>query len=815
MMKAKLYLFIPILISIILVFSITTVGAIYDKDIAKGFSYKNLKRVIADSIDEESIKSFREMGCFLKNRLKGSASFECPEGIIPRLNVREARVFHIMDLNADIQIGADKVWAEEITGSGVNVAVLDTGIDTNHPELQDSYLGGYDYVNNDANPEDDHGHGTHVAGIISSNGANDANSKGVSPGAGIYMYKVCDSGGGCYEDDMMAAMEAAVQTDAKVMSISIGGGSYTAENCDSDPLAAKVNWVVSQGLTVVVAAGNDGRGVSSPGCASGAISVGAVDSSNNVVYFSGRGPALDIVAPGYYIYSTLIDGYGEMSGTSMATPHVAGVTTLLLDTEPTLTDSEIKTALYTTVSPVNKCYKCIFFFRGRCYFGEQEVTCTPEITGAGVVNAYNAYLAVKPTGPECVMGTDCNDGVSCTDDSCADGSCVYTQNDANCPADEWVDTGNTKWVSTGQCTEKEQKEQEYRDHYCDATLDCQYTVTDTQWIDTGATRNKADGTTCDDGQFCMIGENCQAGICTGGSARDCDDFDICTADSCNETTDSCEHSPAAADGTPCDDGQYCTVNDECTAGTCGGEARDCSDTIACTIDSCDEGNDACVNTADNSLCDDGSFCNGMETCNVLFGCQAGTPVNCNDDNECTTDSCDEGNDACEYTPVADNTVCTGGICCSGTCALPTCSMDTDCDDGNVCTTNTCNYAGTCDALCSYEIITVCSDNDGCCPAGCDYTNDNDCLSTVKCWSAEYTYLKRSSSQFKKFCKCVEGTYGYQSYSYSWGKKTAYQYADSGNNENWETISSNTYFPAYRVRCTDGNWYNANQDYYYG
>jgi len=146
---------------------------------------------------------------------------------------------------------------------------------------------------------------------------------------------VSDSGGNCYEDDMLAAMEdAVVQGIAKVMSISIGGGSYTTSNCDSDPLAAKLNSVVDRGITAVVAAGNDGKGVSTPGCASKAIAVGAVDKTGAVPYFSGRGPALDIVAPGVSIYSTYVNnGYATMSGTSMATPHVSGVVALLLEKE--------------------------------------------------------------------------------------------------------------------------------------------------------------------------------------------------------------------------------------------------------------------------------------------------------------------------------------------------------------------------------------------------------------------------------------------------------------------------------------------------
>jgi len=113
--------------------------------------------------------------------------------------------------------------------------------------------------------------------------------------------------------------------------------------------------------------------------------------------------------------------------------------------------------------------------------------------------------------PDLTPCTD--DGVGCTDDVCQAGACQHIVNDSNCPADAWTDTGNTRWVDDSPCTEREQKEQEFRDYYCHATLGCQYTVTGTQWVDTGATRNKQDGTVCtDDGVGCTD-DVCQAGAC--------------------------------------------------------------------------------------------------------------------------------------------------------------------------------------------------------------------------------------------------------------------------------------------------------------
>jgi len=245
---------------------------------------------------------------------------------------------------------------------------------------------------------------------------------------------------------------------------------------------------------------------------------------------------------------------------------------------------------------------------------------------------------------------------------------------------------------------------------------------------------------------------------------DCDDSNPCTTDVCINpgTVDAYCQNTAVADGTVCDDGKFCTVNDVCTAGVCEGVARDCSDGVACTIDSCDEAIKSCVNTPNNALCDDGLYCNGAETCDATLGCQAGTPVVCDDGNECTTDSCSEALKACQYTNVADNTPCTDGVCCSGTCQIG---------------------------------VTEC-------PTG------------VMCWSADYQYLHQKNSQAKKFCKCAQGTYGYKSYDYKKERVTVYQYVDTGDNENWEVKSKSSYLPVYQVKCSDGKIYPTNQNYSY-
>lgn len=297
--------------------------------------------------------------CEILHKLDDATALRCPKGIQIE-NAFEDEVYHIMDMDANVQINADDVWALGYTGSGVTVAVLDTGIDTDHPELESSIAGGKGFGY--ATYEDDNGHGTHVAGIITADGVGGTPSgfaKGVAPNAGVWMAKVCNASGSCYVSDIAAAIEYVVKgkdgiinngdEPAKIMSISLGGGGTAGTNCDYDYLAKKVNWAVDNGVTAVAAAGNTAGRVSSPGCASKAIAVGAVNKSDVRAPWSGSGNALDIMAPGVSIYSSIMGGgYASWSGTSMATPHVSATITLLRQKNSTLTDAQIKNALYTT-----------------------------------------------------------------------------------------------------------------------------------------------------------------------------------------------------------------------------------------------------------------------------------------------------------------------------------------------------------------------------------------------------------------------------------------------------------------------------------
>jgi hypothetical protein len=200
---------------------------------------------------------------------------------------------------------------------------------------------------------------------------------------------------------------------------------------------------------------------------------------------------------------------------------------------------------------------------------------------------------------------------------------------------------------------------------------------------------------CDNGDFCDGTEYCDAGSCRTGTAPDCDDGVGCTLDSCNETTDSCENIPNDA---VCDDGLYCNGAETCDAvlDCRPGGGDPCTPPLVC-----DEGIDACVGCVTNPECDDGLYCNGIETC-VTGTCQSGAPVDCDDGNTCTDDSCNEGADSCENTCNAtgpsdgccDNPACTGDPICVDACvdndgdgygdpANPACTYpEVDCDDSN-------------------------------------------------------------------------------------------------------------------------------------
>ncbi|WP_416980391.1 S8 family peptidase [Streptomyces sp. T028] len=265
------------------------------------------------------------------------------------------------------QIGAPEVWRAGYDGTGVKVAVLDTGVDNGHPDLAGKIGETQSFVP-DETVQDGFGHGTHVAStIVGSGAASDGKLKGVAPGAELLVGKVLNNAGDGQASWIIAGMEWAAHSGAKIVSMSLGG---TASG-PSDVLSETVDELsASTGSLFVIASGNSGpraQTVGTPGIADSALTVGAVDKSDQLAPFSSRGPRLgdsavkpEVTAPGVNITaaravgtsmpgSTPVDDYyTTASGTSMATPHVAGTAALVAQAHPDWTGQQIKEALAST-----------------------------------------------------------------------------------------------------------------------------------------------------------------------------------------------------------------------------------------------------------------------------------------------------------------------------------------------------------------------------------------------------------------------------------------------------------------------------------
>ncbi len=264
------------------------------------------------------------------------------------------------------KIEAPAAWDIYAGSNNVIIAVVDSGVDLDHPDLQANLMPGWDFVNNDSLADDDHGHGSHVAGIAAAVGNNGVGIAGVSWGAKIMPLKMLDAGGGGSTYDLAQAVYYAVDHGAKVINMSLGApGSEWP--CNWPEVEAAFNYAISRGVLLVVASGNDGQeGVNCPGAYEQAIAVGSTTATDTRSYFSNFGPQLDIVAPGSSIYSTyFFGGYTTMSGTSMATPHVAGLAALLWSFAPALNAAEVSSYIQSTADDLGPAGWDQYFGYGR------------------------------------------------------------------------------------------------------------------------------------------------------------------------------------------------------------------------------------------------------------------------------------------------------------------------------------------------------------------------------------------------------------------------------------------------------------------
>jgi subtilisin len=219
------------------------------------------------------------------------------------------------------RVNAAAAW-DYTMGQGVKVAVIDTGIDYTHPDLAPVFKGGYNAVTGGTDPRDDQGHGTHVSGTIAA--ARDLKGVvGVAPKVDLYVAKVLDKNGSGQYSWIVDGIEWAIKNHMQVINMSLGGRTGT------DALAQVMTKAKEAGIAVVCAAGNDSGPVNYPAKYPEAIAVSASDSGDKLASFSSKGPEIHVIAPGVSVYSTKMGGgYTSMSGTSMASPHVAGLAAL-------------------------------------------------------------------------------------------------------------------------------------------------------------------------------------------------------------------------------------------------------------------------------------------------------------------------------------------------------------------------------------------------------------------------------------------------------------------------------------------------------
>ncbi len=357
---------------------------------------------------------------------------------------------------------------------------------------------------------------------------------------------------------------------------------------------------------------------------------------------------------------------------------------------------------------------------GSCRTGtcdEQADSCTGDPVADGTACTNSEFCTVNDTclAGDCVAGDprDCSAaGDQCNDGVCdeANRTCVPQPVADGTTCDDGQFCTADDVCNSGTCEGSTRDCSGAGDQCNDGTCD--------ESNDACVPQPISDGTSCDDGQFCTVSDTCTSGTC-GGSARSCDSAsDQCNDGVCDEDADSCVADPVD-DGTSCDDSQFCTVNDVCTAGSCGGASRDCSAAgDQCNDGVCDENNDLCYAepVADGTSCDDSAWCTVGDACSS--GICDGESRDCSaEDDQCNDGACDESNDTCYPEPVADGTVCDDGAWCTvnDTCTSGTCEGGSrDCSSYDAqCSVGTCDDGGD---ECFAEPVadgTSCDDSDSC------------------------------------------------------------------------------------------------------
>ena len=241
------------------------------------------------------------------------------------------------------QHGMESAWSKA-SGNGVVVAIIDTGIDLDHPDLADRIVAGYDWVDDDDTPNDENGHGTHVAGSAAAIGNNDVGVIGMAPEASIMPLKVLGADGSGNSEDIAEAIRWAADNGADVINLSLGGSSNLLGRLYNkvDPTNESIAYADRKGVVVVAAAGNDDTFLTAYNTETPVLVVNASNEVGQTARFSNFGDPRAVSAAGARILSTAptypttiwpdgSDGYELLDGTSMASPHVAGIAALMVD----------------------------------------------------------------------------------------------------------------------------------------------------------------------------------------------------------------------------------------------------------------------------------------------------------------------------------------------------------------------------------------------------------------------------------------------------------------------------------------------------
>ncbi len=365
--------------------------------------------ITAKDCECEDLEAFvKSLGGTIKHKLNiiNAVAVQLPSvGVrsVARENIIEKiffddMAFKLMDI-ATVTVGSDYANETGLTGKNVGVAVIDTGVYP-HYDLTtpvNRIVAFHDLINKKSEPYDDDGHGTHVAGIIAGNGFSSRGKyMGVAPDANIIGVKVLNQDGGGSISDVIAGIQWTIENreryNIKVMTMSLGTKAKTSYR--QDPLCQAVSAAVSAGITVVTAAGNNGpkeATINSPAISPSVIAVGACDdrkakeaSKVTIAEFSSRGPTVDgitkpdILAPGVSIHSLSHEGsgYTSLSGTSMATPIVAGCAALLYEKNPQALPNQVKDTIVGNAL---------------------QLGLSPDVQGAGLLDIKKIVGTMKPS----------------------------------------------------------------------------------------------------------------------------------------------------------------------------------------------------------------------------------------------------------------------------------------------------------------------------------------------------------------------------------------------------------------------------------